>query len=368
MPITIVSALPKSAPASNAGTAESSDSTESTQDFASLLFGQLFASGAEIPPTIGLASAGTNVETDDQGSLADGSAEDATAALLASLGLVSPSAESKENGGISTRSGEATVDVLQATAKTGSAANATNTAPSDLAAENAESEALLAGTRQEALDTAKSIADARAARDNSPANLAVSTLATGEESPAAGNNSRPTDTFSSAMQHATLGTTANSAGTSSPRDASLTVQTPVHDQRWSGDFGNKIVWLASNNKQSAELTLNPPHMGSIEISLNMDHDKATATFYSANPEVRDTIEAALPRLREMLAGAGVELGQTNVSSESFRQQAENRSGGNSGARTASSAESAILVEASNATQPTRAVSSWQGNGMVDTFA
>lgn len=368
MPITIVSALPKSASAPNAGATEGSENAEATQDFASLLFGQLFAPNAEIPPALGLASAGGNVETDDQGAGADGSAQDATAALLASLGLLTSSAESIENSGVPAKPGEATVDLLQASAKTGSSGGAASAPSSGLTTESAESEMLLANARQEALDTAKSIADGRVARDSSPANLAVSTLTAGDEKTAATNNSRPTDSFSNTMQQAMSGTTANSVGAPSQRDASLSVPTPIHDQRWSGDFANKIVWLASNNKQSAELTLNPPHMGSIEISLNMDRDKATATFFSANPEVRDTIEAALPRLREMFAGAGVELGQANVSSESFRQQAGNGSGGNGGTRAASTAESAILVDASNGAQSTRASSSWQGNGMVDTFA
>jgi flagellar hook-length control protein FliK len=358
MPITIVSALPKSASASSASATEGSENAEATQDFASLLFGQLFAPNTETPPVLGLASAGSNVETDGQGAVADGSAQDATAALLASLGLLSSPAESNENGGIQAKSGDTTVDILQTSAKTGTTTSAADTPSFGLATENTESEAL---------DTAKPIADGRAAKDNSPANLAVSTLTAGDEKTAATRNSRPTDSFSNTMQQAISGTTANSVGAPSQRDASLSVPTPIHDQRWSGDFANKIVWLASNNKQSAELTLNPPHMGSIEISLNMDRDKATATFYSANPEVRDTIEAALPRLREMLAGAGVELGQTNVSSESFRQQAGNGSGGNGG-RAASTAESAILVDTSNGAQSTRASLSWQGNGMVDTFA
>jgi flagellar hook-length control protein FliK len=359
MPITIVSALPKSASASNAGATDGSENAEATQDFASLLFGQLFASNAETPPVLGLTSAGGNVETDDQGAAADDSAQDATAALLVSLGLRSAPAESNEDGGIQAKSDDTTVDIIQTSAKTGTTTIAAEPPSSGLATENTESETL---------DTAKPIADGRAARNSSPANLAVSTLAAGDEKTATANNSRPTDSFSNSMQQAISGTTANSVGAPSHRDASLSVPTPVHDQRWSGDFANKIVWLASNNKQSAELTLNPPHMGSIEISLNMDRDKATATFYSANPEVRDTIEAALPRLREMFAGAGVELGQANVSSESFRQHAENGSGGNGGAQAASTAESAILVDTSNGAQSARASSSWQGNGMVDTFA
>ena len=71
----------------------------------------------------------------------------------------------------------------------------------------------------------------------------------------------------------------------------------------------KIVWLTANDQKFAQLTLNPPQMGPIEISLNINKDTASAYFISPNAEVREAIETALPRLREMLAGVGIELGQ-----------------------------------------------------------
>ena len=55
--------------------------------------------------------------------------------------------------------------------------------------------------------------------------------------------------------------------------------------------------------------------------MNIDKGHATAAFVSANAEVRDALESALPRLREMFASAGIALGQTSVSAESFSQQA-----------------------------------------------
>ena len=152
-------------------------------------------------------------------------------------------------------------------------------------------------------------------------------------------------------------------------DAVLEIQTPVRDVRWNQDFTQKIVWLAGNGKQSAELTLNPPQMGPIEIALNIDKGSASATFVSANADVRQSIESALPRLREMFAGLGIELGQANVSAESFRQaqggQAnEGQSQGNGQGRQGQ----AILVTESMSLPSTHAMASSRGNSMVDIFA
>ncbi len=88
---------------------------------------------------------------------------------------------------------------------------------------------------------------------------------------------------------------------------------------WNQALGEKIVWMAGAAQQSATLTLNPPNMGPLQVVINLSNDQATASFFSAQPEVRQAIEAAFPRLREMMNEAGIELGQATVSSETPQQ-------------------------------------------------
>jgi flagellar hook-length control protein FliK len=159
--------------------------------------------------------------------------------------------------------------------------------------------------------------------------------------------------------------------TASPRPGVETVRldTPMKDQAWPAEFGQKVVWLATQDKQSAQITLNPPDLGPIELSLKVKNDQATVAFTSANSGVREAIELALPRLREMLAGVGIELGQTNVSAESFRQQADNNNGnhGNRSNRTDAGETNAPLSgQLRVETMPGRNIQ--RGNGLVDTFA
>ena len=84
--------------------------------------------------------------------------------------------------------------------------------------------------------------------------------------------------------------------------------------------------MTGRQMQWAELTLNPPHLGNVEVRLSLSGNEAGAHFFAAQPSVREAIEAALPRLREMLAEAGLSLGQTQVSAESFggRSAEDNR--------------------------------------------
>ena len=164
---------------------------------------------------------------------------------------------------------------------------------------------------------------------------------------------------------ATAQATPHATGPASP----LPVTAPLGSGNWASNVGDKLVWMAGSQTQHAELVLNPPHLGRVEVSLSLHGDQASAQFVSHNPVVRDALEAALPRLREMLAGAGVNLGQTQVGSGSTSdaggQSPNNRGNGDNSSRTQAS-----LGLGSGAAQPLGAASLWlrQGNGMVDVFA
>ncbi|WP_082708648.1 flagellar hook-length control protein FliK [Thiobacillus denitrificans] len=88
---------------------------------------------------------------------------------------------------------------------------------------------------------------------------------------------------------------------------------------WNQALGEKVVWMAAGAQQTATLTLNPPNMGPLQIVLNLANDQATANFFSAQPEVRQALEAAFPRLKEMMNEAGIQLEQATVSADTPRQ-------------------------------------------------
>lgn len=102
------------------------------------------------------------------------------------------------------------------------------------------------------------------------------------------------------------------------------VGTPAWDQQ----LGQKVVWMAAGGDQSATLTLNPPDLGPLQVVLTVTNDQADAAFMSAQPEVRQALEAAMPRLREMMSEAGIAFGSATVSAGTPEQH-------NSGERSAS---------------------------------
>jgi len=155
--------------------------------------------------------------------------------------------------------------------------------------------------------------------------------------------------------------TANPASQASSGPA-LRIDTPLGQSGWHEEMGQKLTWMAGNNRQQAELVLTPPQLGRVEVSLTMNGDQATAIFTSPNPAVREALEASLHRLREVLADAGVSLGQTQVGSESPSQssrQEERGFGADQGVRYAAT----VALPGAPATARSGA-----GRGMVDVFA
>lgn len=145
--------------------------------------------------------------------------------------------------------------------------------------------------------------------------------------------------------------------------AQVTINTPVTHERWGDEFSQKITWLASSKQdQSAELHLNPPQLGPLDVVIKVTGDQATALFTSPHAAVREAIEQALPRLRDMLSDNGITLGNATVSDQSPRDQ----NGSNTRRSSAPTNNNIPDVSATNNTLRVSQIS--RHNGIVDTFA
>lgn len=89
---------------------------------------------------------------------------------------------------------------------------------------------------------------------------------------------------------------------------------------WESNLGSRLQMLVGQNIQTAEIRLDPPELGALEIKIKVANDVATVNITSPHTQVREALEAAVPKLREMFAESGVSLGDVNVRQESFAQQ------------------------------------------------
>jgi flagellar hook-length control protein FliK len=170
-----------------------------------------------------------------------------------------------------------------------------------------------------------------------------------------------------AAEHANPAGTAHAAAplahaaAAADAPAVVRVDTPVGGRGWDAEVGQKIVLLANRQESRAELTLTPPQLGRVDVSITVNGDQTSAAFVSASPAAREALEQALPRLREILAEAGITLGQASVNAESPRQDGN----GTSGERRADDG-SAGSAGTANAAAPAQ----WlrRSEGLIDTFA
>lgn len=126
--------------------------------------------------------------------------------------------------------------------------------------------------------------------------------------------------FSAAMDRgmqnsSALTSIAHVSATSESSSPKLKLDTPLGQAGWRDEFGQKLTWMVNNTRQQADLILNPPHLGRIEVTLSLDGDTANASFFSPHATVREALENSMTRLREVLAEAGVALGQTHVGAD-----------------------------------------------------
>ncbi|NEX62693.1 flagellar hook-length control protein FliK [Noviherbaspirillum galbum] len=149
-----------------------------------------------------------------------------------------------------------------------------------------------------------------------------------------------------------------------------TLTARVGTPAWDQALGQKITWMVAGQEQSASLTLNPPDLGPLQVVLSVSNSQANATFTAAQPEVRQALEAALPKLRDMLGDAGIQLGQATVSSGNpqQQQQAQGDPGRQATAGGSLHRAQADAVRADPVARASRTVAGSSGRGMVDTFA
>ena len=155
--------------------------------------------------------------------------------------------------------------------------------------------------------------------------------------------------------------TTNQISTS---DAPVHLTPHVGTAAWDQAVGQKVVWMVAGGQQTAELTLNPPDLGPLQVIISVNNDQANASFFSAQPEVRDALESALPKLRQMMSDAGVQLSGFSVNSQSSNQGSQ-FSGERPATRTQNNSNEKSGDSSSPALVSTSRIKTKEG--LVDTF-
>lgn len=108
----------------------------------------------------------------------------------------------------------------------------------------------------------------------------------------------------------------------------MTMQNHFSKANWGAEVGQRLMMMVGQKIQSAEIRLDPPDLGPMEVKVRMQQEQASVVFNSQHAAVRDALEQALPRLREMFEQNGLSLGDVDVQDQTAEQrQGDDESGG-----------------------------------------
>jgi hypothetical protein len=146
-----------------------------------------------------------------------------------------------------------------------------------------------------------------------------------------------------------------SAATRSATDVEkTTLTTPARDPRWADELGARVSLMIRARESTASLQLTPVDLGPVEVNVTVKDSQATVHFGASQADTRALLEAAMPRLREMLAAQGFQLTDSSVSSGFARSQGQAPRG-----------ETRAGAEAETSTTESRVVRSL---GLLDLYA
>ncbi|WP_375057627.1 flagellar hook-length control protein FliK [Zobellella sp. DQSA1] len=133
-------------------------------------------------------------------------------------------------------------------------------------------------------------------------------------------------------------------------------------------LAQQVQIMVNQNLQEADIRLSPSDLGGLRIQLRMEQGEVHVQFLASQPQARELLEQALPRLREMLVQQGLNLGQGLVGGFGGQQGSQQQSASASPSpRAASDGVKDGTEPAATDWKPVQAP--WQAiNGRIDFFA
>ncbi|TMN34952.1 flagellar hook-length control protein FliK [Pseudoalteromonas sp. S2755] len=96
-------------------------------------------------------------------------------------------------------------------------------------------------------------------------------------------------------------------------DANLQQAINIARQDAAKELHQRVGLMLNLNNKEAEIRLDPPELGAMQIRIKTDAEQAQVNIVVQNQQAKELLEQSLPRLREMLAEQGIELGDSQIS-------------------------------------------------------
>jgi len=126
------------------------------------------------------------------------------------------------------------------------------------------------------------------------------------------------------------GQSAGAGGQAASEDAAAPTPTSPRtagyqelSQRLGEALAQRVIAQIERGNWEVRLLLKPAKLGEVEVDLALRSGALDASFRATNPATRDLLNDGLPRLREVLANAGMDIAGLNVGSGRSQQTGGN---------------------------------------------
>jgi len=94
--------------------------------------------------------------------------------------------------------------------------------------------------------------------------------------------------------------------------------------QFSNGLGVRIQWMLQQALSSAEIMLDPPELGPLNVKIVQAGNEANIIFQAHTPQGKEAIEDNLTKLKEMLLSQGISLGETEVQQKQNESQTDEK--------------------------------------------
>ena len=105
-----------------------------------------------------------------------------------------------------------------------------------------------------------------------------------------------------------------------PVPVSTGIKQTVGQPGWNEALSDRVMVFVKERVSMAQIHLEPAQLGPIQVKITMHNDQANVVFVSNNALTRESIESAIPRLREALDQSGINLADVNVQHQEKRER------------------------------------------------
>ncbi len=142
-----------------------------------------------------------------------------------------------------------------------------------------------------------------------------------------------------------------------------TLQHELRAEQFAEQVGRRMLQQIREDRWTVNLQLDPQRLGPMDIELQLEGNQVTAQVGVANAEVRNLLEAALPKLRESLDSAGLNLANWSFAQSGAREYREFAQQSAVAARKVATSSADVAIEDGNS----RRVSDESASRVVDVY-